>query len=257
MTTSNVVCFISAKGGSGKTVVSSALGTFLAALGFKVLLVDTDAATNGMTLLFLDQLLGRKRVSETTDKKRHGLFETGALDTPDALPIDENLHFVPASYTMRETEGMDLDAFGSAIHKVLQRRIDYNFIDEMNHERKRSMIITRTAMLSGFFLSLLGLISLTSFGTRFFKGLWPQINSDVLSNVGLSLALAGMLAAITFDIFKDLTSRRRGVGAAMVEAKAEREKLLVTVTATEALMSFGRGGYFSERRRAQAVSIPE
>ena len=46
-----VICFASAKGGSGKTVITATIGSFLAALGKRVLLIDTDAATNGLTLL--------------------------------------------------------------------------------------------------------------------------------------------------------------------------------------------------------------
>ena len=49
----NVICFASAKGGAGKTVVTATVGTFLAALGKRVLIIDTDAATNGLTLFYI------------------------------------------------------------------------------------------------------------------------------------------------------------------------------------------------------------
>ena len=62
--TAKVICFASAKGGSGKTVISASLAKFLAAVGKKVLLVDMDAATNGLSLLYLDELVNaRKRLA--------------------------------------------------------------------------------------------------------------------------------------------------------------------------------------------------
>ncbi len=64
---SSIITFISGKGGSGKTVTSSAIGQFLAGLGFKVLLVDTDASTNGLTLFFLTEV-------NTSKKRQHSLF---------------------------------------------------------------------------------------------------------------------------------------------------------------------------------------
>jgi len=55
-----VISFISAKGGSGKTVTASSVGHFLARLGFQTLLIDSDASTNGLTLLFLPNVVGSK-----------------------------------------------------------------------------------------------------------------------------------------------------------------------------------------------------
>ena len=62
---SKVICFASAKGGSGKTIISAALAKFLAGLGKKVLIVDTDAATNGLSLFYLEELVNaRKHLGE-------------------------------------------------------------------------------------------------------------------------------------------------------------------------------------------------
>jgi cellulose biosynthesis protein BcsQ len=121
-------CFVSAKGGSGKTVTSSALGTLLSTLGFRVLLVDTDAATNGMTLLYLEQLLGRRRENEVF-AHAGGLFDVGESGAPTQIEISEKLHFVPATYHMGDTEQTPSEAFRSALKALLkQRRLDYDFI---------------------------------------------------------------------------------------------------------------------------------
>jgi len=126
--TENTLCFISAKGGSGKTVTSSALGTFLAALSFRVLLVDTDAATNGMTLLYLEQLLGRRRQKSAEEPTGAGLFEAKEGVTPTLIEINENLHLVPASFTMKDTENTDLTQFEVALRTIFAGVMKYDFI---------------------------------------------------------------------------------------------------------------------------------
>jgi cellulose biosynthesis protein BcsQ len=52
-TPARIICLASAKGGSGKTVIASAFAQVLSGLNKKVLLIDTDGATNGLTLVNL------------------------------------------------------------------------------------------------------------------------------------------------------------------------------------------------------------
>ena len=120
MKTQNVVSFISSKGGSGKTVTSAAIGTFLSALGFRILLVDTDAATNGMTLLFLEQLLGKKRQAESNNEKKLGLFESNGDIPPSPIPITENLIFLPATYSLGNTEKCAIKDFEFSLSFVVE-----------------------------------------------------------------------------------------------------------------------------------------
>lgn len=47
-----VFCVASARGGAGKTTLVAAFGVFLASLGKRVLLVDADPATRGLSLLY-------------------------------------------------------------------------------------------------------------------------------------------------------------------------------------------------------------
>ncbi len=126
--TANTLCFISSKGGAGKTVTSSALGTFLAALGYRVLLVDTDAATNGMTLLYLEQLLGRRRQKDATYPVGVGLFEATQNSAPSPIEISDNLHLVPASFTMTDTEATDHLQFEAALRTLLETSANYDFV---------------------------------------------------------------------------------------------------------------------------------
>ena len=75
-----VLCFASAKGGSGKTVITATIGAFLSALGKRVLLVDADAATNGLTLLYIKEVLLRQ--GKTSDESPEGLFEGNSQVSP-------------------------------------------------------------------------------------------------------------------------------------------------------------------------------
>ncbi len=47
-----VFCLASAKGGSGKTIIAANIASFLTDIGRKCLIIDCDAATHGMTLLY-------------------------------------------------------------------------------------------------------------------------------------------------------------------------------------------------------------
>lgn len=121
-----IVCFISSKGGSGKTVTSSSLGTFLSALGFRVLLVDTDASTNGMTLLYLEQLLGRRPLQ--LNRRGVGLFEARAGVTPSRIEIDDTLQLVPATFALRDTEQTELAQFDTALRAIIRDAEEYDFV---------------------------------------------------------------------------------------------------------------------------------
>ncbi len=120
------VCFISSKGGSGKTVTSSAIGTFLSELGFQVLLVDTDASTNGMTLLYLDRLLGNRRSS---GPREMGLFDSKPRGAPSIVKISDKLHFIPATFSMNDTEKTSIDTFSENLRRTISKNNElYDFI---------------------------------------------------------------------------------------------------------------------------------
>jgi len=89
------ICLCSAKGGTGKTAIAVSLAVLLSNVGKRVVVVDADAATNGMSLLMLKSLVEAKRASTTT-----GLFDKNA---PIPIRINERLQFVPSSSSMRDT----------------------------------------------------------------------------------------------------------------------------------------------------------
>ena len=74
--TTKIICFASSKGGSGKTVTAASLARLLSYFKRKVLLVDADAATNGLTLLFLNELVEYKeKLNEDEYRKLNGIFD--------------------------------------------------------------------------------------------------------------------------------------------------------------------------------------
>lgn len=115
MTRPTVCAFISAKGGSGKTVLSTSLAYLLAAIGKRVLLVDCDAATNGLSLLFLDRLVEFR----DSDREAQGLFEVDEGGTPQLFSIRENVDLVPAAYRMRQTEAAAPQFVEAALGRML------------------------------------------------------------------------------------------------------------------------------------------
>lgn len=124
--TARVVCMASAKGGSGKTLLTATFGAFLAELGYRVLMVDTDAATNGLSLFYLRHIVS----ADQGESPRLGLFElTGPQDTPAVVPIRDNLDLLPATYEFRNTEDTPLEVYAGTLRSVLAGNRDtYDFI---------------------------------------------------------------------------------------------------------------------------------
>ena len=122
----NVLSFISSKGGSGKTVTSASLGTFLSELGFRVLLIDADAATNGLTLLFLEQLLSGTRVAGKA--RGLGLFEASERRPAATVKLKENLYLVPAATHLTNTDGLAPDIFYNNLKSILDNSKNYDVV---------------------------------------------------------------------------------------------------------------------------------
>jgi len=129
-----VLSFISAKGGVGKTVTVASIGSLLADLGKRVMMVDLDANTNGLTLLNLQHVVAGKSPSRAPSGRERpalqGFFTACQSGTPpDPLLLRDNLYIVPASYTMEPA----LVPTESEIDKTLsllleQNRTDFDYI---------------------------------------------------------------------------------------------------------------------------------
>jgi len=125
-----VICFASAKGGSGKTVITATIGSFLAALGKRVLLIDTDAATNGLTLLYIKEVLAQGAQRPPDQQSLVGLFEGDeASVSVTHVELAAGVHLVPATYQFVNTEGRSPEHFERRLAMILQRnRENYDYI---------------------------------------------------------------------------------------------------------------------------------
>jgi len=86
-----IISFISGKGGVGKTALTASVGKLLALMGYKVLIVDSDLITHGMTFL-----LG-------FDSKKAGLLEVCKtfIDSPEASQEERKTEEVVRSFVER------------------------------------------------------------------------------------------------------------------------------------------------------------
>ena len=129
--TTMTYCVASAKGGSGKTALSACIGAFLAALGKRVLLVDVDYATNGLTLLYLDEVTQHKDAADAASARPGGLFDGQpfSCDT-DLVHLSRNLDLLPATYNFRVDNRTSDSLLSSALKQVIAKvkREDYDYI---------------------------------------------------------------------------------------------------------------------------------
>lgn len=130
-----VICLASAKGGAGKTLITATLGSLLAQIGKRVLLIDTDAATNGLTLLYLQNVTARL----SDHSMPLGLFEPdspeprppGPLDR-DIVELSDRLYLLPATYRFRDTEKTNVTDFADRLQLILaeaRESFDIVFLD--------------------------------------------------------------------------------------------------------------------------------
>lgn len=100
-----VLALCSAKGGSGKTTLAASFGRLLAAVGLRVLLVDADEATMGLTLLHLKEVEEHRHSSSPVrNSPPAGLFELAREITPgDLTSLSEGLDLLPAAYSLERS----------------------------------------------------------------------------------------------------------------------------------------------------------
>jgi len=102
-----ILAFVSGKGGVGKTAITAALGMLLAHIGYRVLLIDSDLFTHGLTFL----LGGNIREA---GKKSGGIIERAFLGKQIApVKIGERLHLIPSTTSP-----------GAATSRMIQQRIE-------------------------------------------------------------------------------------------------------------------------------------
>lgn len=130
-----IICMASAKGGSGKTSLTATFATFLSKLNKRVLMVDADPATNGLTLLHIKEVLVKAEVVRSTRRQPislHHALSALSLDEPDILQLSETLHFLPATYNLQDIEtAVSADSFDrmKRLSSWLRGKYDFIFID--------------------------------------------------------------------------------------------------------------------------------
>lgn len=120
-----IVCFASAKGGSGKTVTAASFASALAHLGKEILVVDADGATNGLTLFFLPQVV----LAKASGVKQEGLFDSTDPDAMHIVELEEGFDLLPATYTMDHTEHFDRQMASTRLNLAIEQFVDdYDYI---------------------------------------------------------------------------------------------------------------------------------
>jgi cellulose biosynthesis protein BcsQ len=125
-----VICMASAKGGSGKTILTATFGALLASVGKSVLLIDTDASTNGLTLLYLKEVRRQGEFAVGSGTTPKGVYEGVSRATPPTLvALDTGVNLIPATYGFKNTETTGVDEFRmSLVNSIDLFRQDFDFI---------------------------------------------------------------------------------------------------------------------------------
>ena len=90
-------CLASAKGGSGKTMICASFAAFLAGIGKRVLMIDVDLATHGLTLLYLNEV--NQHRENCTSEGPCGLFDRGGWSAErDIVHLPNQVDFIPATF---------------------------------------------------------------------------------------------------------------------------------------------------------------
>ena len=127
--TPKILCFASAKGGVGKTIISAAFGKLLSGLGKKILLMDLDFATNGLSLFFLDELINHKKNASSGKDSLLGFSEATTSKLPTPFQICDSLQMIPSSYVMNQDIIDNGKFFSDLIHKTIKKyQKDFDFI---------------------------------------------------------------------------------------------------------------------------------
>ena len=123
-------CFASVKGGSGKTLLCSSFAAFLAELGKKVLMVDVDVATHGLTLFYLDEVNDHKKTICEDHGRPNGLFdEESFLSDRDTIHLANKVDLLPATFYFQIREAIPETQLRSALQEIVnQAKGNYDYI---------------------------------------------------------------------------------------------------------------------------------
>jgi cellulose biosynthesis protein BcsQ len=136
-----IFCLASPKGGSGKTIITATLGAFLAGIGKKVLIIDADAATNGLTLFYLEEVTNQNKLATSENRIPAGVYEVDIqinftpnlrISSPEIVKLSNGVHLIPAIYKFKDTELVPKTDFGKSLKNAIESTknlYEYIFID--------------------------------------------------------------------------------------------------------------------------------
>jgi len=124
-----VISFVSAKGGTGKTVISASFAQLLGVLNKKVLLIDADADTNGLTIFYLSQMISERMAKDEKNVFTIGIFEAKKGQLPNPFKLNEHVDIIPSTYVMEQTSNIDEVEFKTTLEQIIKTFIiEYNYI---------------------------------------------------------------------------------------------------------------------------------
>lgn len=126
-----ILALVSAKGGAGKTLAGASLASFASKLGKRILLIDCDASTNGLTLFYLEKVVKGYGKGGSSKLKGVGIFDpqVGLKENTTPFSLSKNVDMIPATYQMKQTEETSPEEFSKAIAKTIElNRGKYNYI---------------------------------------------------------------------------------------------------------------------------------
>jgi MinD-like ATPase involved in chromosome partitioning or flagellar assembly len=125
-----IICLASAKGGSGKTSLIATFATFLSKVGKNTLLIDSDFATNGLTLLFLKEVRVASELIRSTARPPAGLYDALTHTTKcDVVKLSDHLHLIPATFDLQAGLSSAGESVRLSFQDILRPlRDEYDFI---------------------------------------------------------------------------------------------------------------------------------
>lgn len=155
--TPKTLAFISGKGGTGKSIISASVGSILAHCGFKVLLIDTDFYTRGISFyLMSDEAFGVKVGLSDYVNQKVGVEQLETLKIASDF-VNSNLYLLPASSKLRyfspEVEKFDsgfIHYFQEKMRQLIiyakdRHRFEYIILDTRGGTDKLSLLTANIA----------------------------------------------------------------------------------------------------------------
>jgi len=149
-----IVCIASSKGGSGKTMLTASIASFLNGIGKKCLVIDCDASTHGLTLLYLVE------VSKNKHSLKKGLFQISSeyllneristdatslqkLLENSIISLENSIDILPATYNFSPNFDPEKSFEETSLLKILNKlkqKYDFIFLDAQAGSDKYSKL---------------------------------------------------------------------------------------------------------------------